>query len=196
MSLNTVILGSLLLSFQIWVSPVQALSIQGIENFHSVSKGVYRGARPTEEGLKSLKAAGIKTVINLQGGDRRWAAFEPGEAEEAIQREEAIVRSRLQMQFFHMPLSSTQEIQIGSQTDRRIKQIIKIMSDPKNQPVFVHCEQGVDRTGLVIALYRVWVEKFSPQRALQEMRAMGHAGFAKNMLTGALDDYLEEVLNN
>ena len=167
----------------------------GLKNFHKVSEVVYRGARPTDEGVKELKKMGIKTIINLQGGDISWVAFEPGEAASAIAHEKSMAQGQ-QLQFFNLPLSSTKEITVGSAADQRIRQVVKLMADPANQPVFVHCEQGVDRTGLVVALYRVWIEKMSAEKAYKEMQDMGHSGFAKRLLTSALDDYFEEVMDN
>ena len=38
----------------------------GLQNFGQVADGLYRGAQPTDEGLDSLKAMGVRTVVNLR----------------------------------------------------------------------------------------------------------------------------------
>ena len=45
--------------------------------------------------------------------------------------------------------------------------------DPANQPVFIHCAHGCDRTGVMAAVYRMEVEGWAPGEALEEMRAFG-----------------------
>lgn len=47
------------------------------------------------------------------------------------------------------------------------------MVDPANQPVFVHCRHGQDRTGIVVAAYRMKVDKWSLPDAETEMQAFG-----------------------
>lgn len=46
-----------------WAEPVEKT---GLENFHRVSRDLYRGAQPTREGMRQLAAMGIKTVVNLR----------------------------------------------------------------------------------------------------------------------------------
>lgn len=50
------------------------------------------------------------------------------------------------------------------------------MSSPASQPVFIHCRQGKDRPGLVVAVYRMEVEGWSPEGAIAEMQAYGFHG--------------------
>ncbi len=54
-----------------------------------------------------------------------------------------------------------------------IKKIISIMSDPSNQPLYIHCALGQDRTGVVIAVYRMEVDGWSLSEAEAEMQAFG-----------------------
>ena len=48
------------------VNWAQPLALPGLTNFYQVTTNLYRGAQPTAEGMKQLKAMGIKTVINLR----------------------------------------------------------------------------------------------------------------------------------
>ena len=50
---------------------------------------------------------------------------------------------------------------------------LNFVTNPANQPVYVHCEQGIGRTGIAVAVYRMAVEGWKPQRALDEANAHG-----------------------
>jgi len=50
---------------------------------------------------------------------------------------------------------------------------LSAMTDPANQPVFVHCSRGTDRTGVVMAVYRMEVDGWSEAEAEAEMEAFG-----------------------
>ena len=43
-----------------------ALAAPDLPNFHAVAPGIWRGAAPSEVGLRRLKAMGVKTVIDLR----------------------------------------------------------------------------------------------------------------------------------
>ena len=45
------------------------------------------------------------------------------------------------------------------------------------QPFIIHCRRGKDRTGLLVALYRIEAQGWHPQLAWEEMRYFGHAAF-------------------
>ena len=46
------------------------------------------------------------------------------------------------------------------------------------KPIVVHCHQGSDRTGAVIAMYRIVFQKWAKEKALDEMENGGF-GFHK-----------------
>lgn len=149
-----------------------------IVNFHTFGEGLYRGARPDGAGLTYLKSLGIKTVINLQGGDLnkvalRWivSRMEPGEAPEMIQAEKENTE-KLGMNFINVPLDSLSDV--TTLEAQQINFLVKFMQDPSNQPLYIHCEHGADRTGLVVALYQVFVQGWTPQAAYEQMEAFGH----------------------
>ena len=186
---------SLIFSFTLLFSASALASATGdLVNLVRVNSNIYRGGRPTAQGLLQLKNLGVKTDINLQGGDINWSdpavvAFmswwEPGETRENIARERAIV-SELQMSFEQAPLNSIREV--SREDDAAIDRVLEIMNDPARQPVYVHCEHGRDRTGLIIALYRVKYEGWSIADAHAEWAALGHWGVAV-YFTGNLDKY-------
>jgi protein tyrosine/serine phosphatase len=54
-----------------------------------------------------------------------------------------------------------------------VRKALSVMTDPANQPVFLHCSRGVDRVGVVVAVYRMEVDGWSKEEAEAEMDALG-----------------------
>jgi tyrosine-protein phosphatase SIW14 len=163
-----------------------------ISNFSKVNDVLYRGGRPKPADLSYLQSLNVRTVINLQGGDLNnpwYRAFmtwwEPGELASAIAAEMNLSES-LGLRFFSKPLDAIDPV--SDEDDVHIDEILTIMGNPAAQPVFVHCEHGVDRTGLIIALYEVKYMGISPVDAYNEWRAVGHKGIG-TLFTGHLDEY-------
>ena len=71
------------------------------------------------------------------------------------------------------PNSGSNEIRLwmsGEWTprDRQIDQLLAILADPAKRPIYVHCMKGMDRTGIIVALHRVYNEGWTPQAAERE----------------------------
>jgi hypothetical protein len=126
----------------LWAQP---LKCEGVDNLHRVSKVLYRGAQPTEEGFKNLSKMGIKMVISLRSfhGDSDDIGDLP------------LKYKRFTFNTLHAE-------------DKEISGFLKLVSDPKNQPVFVHCLHGSDRTGMMCAAYRVTFEGWTKDQAIDE----------------------------
>jgi tyrosine-protein phosphatase SIW14 len=129
----------------------------GIDNFRSLSAGLYGGARPGDEGLAYLKRIGVKTIVDLE-----IANPITGNARD-IEHERVEAR-RLGIDWVHKPMSAFETVD-----DAQMTEILAILRDPASRPVFVHCRYGKDRTSLVIALERVIDEGWSAQAAHDEM---------------------------
>jgi hypothetical protein len=172
--------------------PSYAAADTTIPHFSKVNNSLYRGGRPKPAGLRYLHSLNVRTVINLQGGDLknpRYRAFmkrwEPGERPEAIASEKSLSES-LGLLFFSKPLDAIDPV--SDEDDARIEEILAIIGNAAAQPVFVHCEHGVDRTGLIIALYKVKYLGMSPYDAYNEWRGSGHKRIS-TLFTGHLDEY-------
>jgi len=111
---------------------------------------VYRGAQPRDGGLSRLRELGINTVINLRGASARTRA------------EEAEARA-LGLNYFNIALPNW-----GRPQDARVRRILEIIAAPENGRVFIHCRSGVDRTGLIVAMYRMTNEGWNTNDALAE----------------------------
>lgn len=127
----------------------------GIQNFGTVSPGIYRGADPGDKGLQELKAMGVETVINLRS-----------ESEEN-NHEEAVVRA-LGMDYVSVPM-----LGFWFPEDHEVNRALDVLADPTRRPVFVHCLHGQDRTGLVVGLHRVFHDGWKKAAAYAEMEKMG-----------------------
>ncbi len=164
----------------------------GIKNLTNPTDGIYRGARPLSKfEVTQLSQMGIKSILNLQGGDLRnksrkyIAKYEPGELPVKIE-EEKINAEELGLNFLNTPLNSIKPV--TTDDDKRIDQALEFMKDQANQPVYVHCEHGVDRTGLLIALYKVKYLNIDPKLAHQEWVKLGHNSKSR-IFTNDLDKY-------
>lgn len=168
---------------------------KGIENLTRAANGVYRGARPLDlNEMQTLSNLGIKSILNIQGGDMNsslWKLIswnEPGEKPEYIAAEKAVA-TQLNIGFKNIPLNSLDPVTVDE--DKRIDQAIEFLHNPNNQPVYIHCEHGKDRTGLVVALYKIKYEGMSVEAAYNEWVQLGHDKKAR-IFTGDLDVYFAE----
>jgi protein tyrosine/serine phosphatase len=172
-----------------------------IENFRQITPGIYAGANPIdrevgEDALTGLFRLGVKIDIDLQGADLRdapnelmaswYEANEPGERPEMIKREQTLVRNQ-GLNFVSLPLNSSHVVdrEEGVLIDQALE--ILALATPTN-PVFIHCEHGADRTGLVIALFRVLYQHKPIDEANAEWVEFGHT-WSSRLLTGELDEY-------
>ncbi len=130
-----------------WAQPV----IGGkLGNWYRVSPEVYRCQQPSSAGMRELEAFGIKAVVNL----REFHS----DADEAAST--AIVLSEI-------------KLDAGALTYEQLVDAMKlVLAAPK--PVALHCWHGSDRTGAVVAGYRVAVDGWTPADALDEMVAGGY----------------------
>jgi len=120
---------------------------------------VYRGAQPTEEGFRNLAKLGIKTVVDLRETDARSMA------------EEKTVTAA-GMQYINVPMTG-----LTPPTREELARILPLLQDSSAGPVFVHCKRGADRTGAVIAVYRIEHDQWENGRALSEAKALGMGTF-------------------
>jgi putative Ca2+/H+ antiporter (TMEM165/GDT1 family)/protein tyrosine phosphatase (PTP) superfamily phosphohydrolase (DUF442 family) len=138
----------------------EASLCDAIANFRKINDQVYAGARPGEEGVGRLGKMGIRAIVNLECGvfDK-----EPHEVEEEKRWAE-----KHGIKFYAIPMHP-----LLAPREKDVDKAIRLMTDPVNQPVFVHCHEGKDRTGVVIAAYRIRVDGWSRERAYEEMKKYG-----------------------
>jgi len=138
-----------------------APAVQGVGNFQKVDDQVYRGAQPTPEGFRNLSRLGIKTVVDLR---------EPGDRSAGERK----IVTEAGMRYISVPMR-------GMSTPSRedVYKVLGLLEDTTSGPVFVHCLRGADRTGAVIACYRIEHDKWKNAQALAEARSLGMSWFQK-----------------
>ncbi len=120
-------------------------------NFGTIEEGrIYRSAQPSPLFLRWLRSGPeIKTLINLRGDTPGW---------------ESKFAARHGMRLYVFNLSASRP---PRQSD--LDRFLAILRDPRNYPLLVHCRNGVDRTGYMLALYRTQEKGWDADRAASEM---------------------------
>jgi protein tyrosine/serine phosphatase len=117
--------------------------------------------------MKALETLGVRTIINLRGfhSDRDEI------------KDTSLTYRRIQFHTWHAE-------------DEDVIEFLRIVSKPENQPVFVHCLHGADRTGTMCAIYRMAVDGWTVEAAIQEMT---DGGFGYHEIWSNLPVYLRQL---
>jgi protein tyrosine phosphatase (PTP) superfamily phosphohydrolase (DUF442 family) len=134
--------------------PAAREEVSGVPNFAVVSPVLSRGAQPTREGFCRLSERGVRTVVALRWSHDDYAALA------GLGLNSYRIRTR----------------QWHPENDDVVR-AMKVILTPEYQPVFVHCQAGKDRTGLVVAVYRILVDGWSVDEAIAERKAFGAWSF-------------------
>jgi protein tyrosine/serine phosphatase len=120
-----------------------------IKNFGKVNDNYFRGSQPTHSQLAALKAMGVKTIIDLRRDfvpeERQWS-------------------SELGLNYFNLPLKPHQPA-----TKEQTEYFLRLVNDPANAPVYVHCKGGKHRTGALTGIYRISHDGWTAEQAFDEM---------------------------
>lgn len=126
-------------------SPAKAVQTVQLDNFYQVAPDLYRSGQPSAEQMKALEKMGVKTILSL-----RQFNSDDKEAQGTA------------FNLYRVPVNA------GRIKDKHIIEALKIIHNaPK--PVLVHCWHGSDRTGAVVAMYRIVFEDWSKQAAIDEL---------------------------
>lgn len=155
--------GILVLSLAFAPLCVHAAEAPGVPKFQTVNERIYRGGQPSREGIKHLAEIGVRTVIDLRGGNDHSA------------EEETLVEAA-GMRYVHVPMNA-----LAAPTDQQIARVLDLLDDGSAAPVFVHCKRGVDRTGTAIACYRIRHDHWDNRKALTEARMRGLSWVQRGM---------------
>jgi protein-tyrosine phosphatase len=71
-----------------------------------------------------------------------------------------------------------------------IDEWLAVLDDERNYPVLIHCRAGLHRTGVLVAVYRMEYEGWSPAEAFRELKAHG---FGPWVCTSA-NDYVKQYV--
>lgn len=129
--------------------------LSDVPNFDQVEEGFTRGGQPEQDGVDWLVARGVATEVDLRGDDRdnQWVAPEW----------KNVKRYTVDVPDYEPP------------TFAQVEEFVRLVQDPANRPVFVHCKAGVGRTGVMIACWRI-TQGMSAEDALARERIHSYNG--------------------
>jgi uncharacterized protein (TIGR01244 family) len=142
-----------------------------IRNFTRIDKQVCAAGQPTMEQFSRLKAEGIRAVINLRHTSEPFVAEEEARAKE------------MGLRYFSIPVA------YFSPKEEQADEFLKIMDDPQNRPVFIHCAAAI-RVSAFWMIRRVLRDGWTVEKAEEEARRIGLHPQAEHLRKFALD-YIE-----
>lgn len=149
-----------------------------IRNFGEVIPTLYRGGQPSHAGLQALANMGMDIVVNTGGRQDD----QEGKEVKSLGMKYVVIR-------WHCPFPK----------DEAFARFLKVVHDNPGKKIFVHCRLGDDRTGMMVASYRMAIEGWSPEDAMKEMKAFGFTGphhFICPALAGYEKHFPEHLKNN
>jgi len=138
------------------------LDLPGVRDFGEVTPSLYRGTQPSKEGFEQLAKMGIKIVVDLRG-DRKG--------------ERATVE-KLGTLYEPLPWFCMRP------KDAIIARFLNLIRDNPGKKIFVHCNTGIDRTGMMVAAYRMAEQGWTAHEAMAEMKAFGFSRFHETICLG------------
>jgi tyrosine-protein phosphatase SIW14 len=132
----------------------QHLKAEGVPNFGEVTPTLYRGGQPTAVGFETLAHMGIAIIVDTGRS----------------KRDEALIK-KLGMTYISLPWYCPLP------KDKVFAQFIQIIRKNSGKKIFVHCRLGDDRTGMMIAAYRMAADGWTAKEAMHEMHSFGYTTF-------------------
>jgi len=146
-----------------WAQPVISTELV---NWYRVDARLYRSAQPNDEGMVAAEQLGIRRVLDL----REYHS----DTDEAAGTGLALYR---------VPMNA------GKIRDEDVVRALRIIT-ASDTPILVHCWHGSDRTGTIVAMYRILVQGWSREAALDELV---NGGYGYHSIYGNIPDYLRQV---
>ena len=143
-----------------WAQPVES---KHIENFYKVDNGIYRSGQPSTEAFKEMEQLGIKEILNLRNYHSN--------------RDEA--------KGTNLKLNRVAMNAHDCEWDKLVE-AMRIIKNRKG-PIVIHCWHGSDRTGLIVALYRIVFQNWTKEDALDELE---NGGYGYHTIYGNIKTFL------
>lgn len=150
---------------------------------------LYRSGQMTEEGFADAVARyHIRTILNVQD-----EYPDPDVIHDYFNRrtvKETVLCRRLGVRYIHLPPDLIPRRRVPAEHPVAIDGFRAIMDNPGNYPVLIHCKAGLHRTGVLVALYRMEYEGWTPQAAIRELK---DNGFGEKVCS-SWNDYIQEYI--
>ncbi|MBL8747841.1 MAG: cytochrome c [Planctomycetes bacterium] len=130
----------------------QPVQMEGLHNVVTYAPAMVCGGVPEgEEGLHTLAAMGIKTIVSVDGATPDAAGAE-----------------RLGMRYVHLPIS------YDTVTPARQKELAQAIASTEG-PIYMHCHHGKHRSAAALGSALVLAGKLTPEQATERMGVSGTA---------------------
>ena len=133
-----------------------APDVPPIRNFLQVNPQFCTGGQPRPEHFAQLKAAGVRSVLNLRT---------PGE--HRAEEEQAAVE-KAGMKYFNSPVVYT------APTAQQVDEFLRLTDDAANRPMFIHCTAAI-RVGAFWMIRRALRDGMTVDQALEDAKKVGLA---------------------
>lgn len=148
------------------LSSAEGSGVERIRNFLRVNEQICTGGQPTLEQLAELKAQGVRAVLNLRRPGEKQTHLTGGETLPYDAAAEAARAKELDLGYFNIPVDPE------APTDAQVEEFFKILDDPDNRPLFIHCGSA-NRVGAFWMIRRVLVDEWSLTDAEAEAKRIG-----------------------
>ncbi len=147
-----------------WATPI---AVPGAANAHRITATLYRSAQPTREGMRAFAELGVRRVLNL----RRFSS---------------------DVDLVQGTSLALDEMRINTWKvrDHHVIAVLRILQQSDRGPFLIHCWHGADRTGLMSAMFRIVVQQWSRDDALEELV---HGGYGFHSAWRNILAYVEDV---
>jgi protein tyrosine phosphatase (PTP) superfamily phosphohydrolase (DUF442 family) len=129
------------------------IPLSGVGDFGRVTENLYRGAQPSTAGFAELKKLGISIVVNFRD-------------ERSEQTKEQRTAEALGMRYVVIGWNARK-----LPTDAQVAEFLHLVRANPQSKIFVHCHWGADRSGVMVATYRIAEEHWTAEQAVAEMHA-------------------------
>ena len=150
--------------------PVNKSMRKNLPNFGEATTTLYHGGQPSKSGFRILAKMGINIVVDLRGS----------------RDSERKIVTHLGMQYVALPW------RCSFPKDKIFAQFLTLLRKNPGKKIFVHCRLGDDRTGMMIASYRMAQEGWSAERAEKEMEKFGFSFTHRRLICPGLSSYEEK----
>ena len=146
-----------------WATPVTTNFVQ---NLYQVDSGIYRCAQPNRQAFSELSKMGVSTIINLRyfETDKRKA-------------------KNTDLQLIHIKMRASKC------NDDEVIAALRLIKN-KQGAVVIHCKHGADRTGLLIAMYRILFQGWDKESAIEELI---HGEYNFHAIFSNIPQYINDV---
>lgn len=145
--------------------------VAGLPNLFQVSEGLYRSAQPSAQGFRAARQMGITSVLSLRQTLR----------DEPLAQGSGLDLARVPMKTRH----------VAEKGGAKVVTSLRALQDGLARgAVLVHCHHGADRTGLIVALYRLLWQGWTREESIAELRL---GGFGYHAIWGNIPRYIARV---